>query len=126
MSGTDSCSEQEDDPEHEKPPILSRQSPTVEQGQSDENDNLPRIEQARIVEFKDALAWVSSKTVFTTDKPWTDAQANDQPIRMAYQDILQTPRGHSKVALSPSPFLFQLSELRAAECEKGTRAFIKA
>ena len=121
VSGTDSCSEQGDDPDHEKPPILPRQSP-VEQEQSDENDNLPLIEQTRIVEFKDALTWVSSKTVFTTGKPWTDAQASDQPIRMACRDILQAPREHSKVALSPSPFLIQLSELRAPEVRKRTRA----
>ena len=121
VSGTDSCSEQGDDPDHEKPPILPRQSP-VEQEQSDENDNLPLIEQTRIVEFKDALTWVSSKTVFTTGKPWTDAQASDQPIRMACRDILQAPREHSKVELSPSPFLIQLSELRAPEVRKRTRA----
>ena len=121
VSGTDSCPEQGDEQDQELPPTLSRQSP-VEHDRSEDSDSLPLIDQARVVEFKDALAWVANKTVFTTGKPWTDAQACDQPIRMACQDILQPPRDHTKVALSPSPFLVQLAELRAAEVRKGTRA----
>ena len=121
VSGTDSCPEQGDEQDQENPPALSRQSP-IEHDRSEDSDSLPLIDQARVVEFKDALAWVANRTVFTTGKPWTDAQACDQPIRMACQDILQPPKDHTKVALSPSPFLVQLAELRAAEVRKGTRA----
>ena len=51
VSGTYSCSEQGDEPDHEKPPTLSCQSP-MEHEQSDESDNLPLIDQARVVEIQ--------------------------------------------------------------------------
>ena len=99
--------EEEDEPDHEVPPILKRQSPAIgSQEQPDDLDGLSVIEQARIVEFKDVLAWVSRKTVFTTGKPWADAQSSDQPIRMACQDILQPPGNRTRSLSAPHLFSF--------------------
>ena len=92
------------------------------QNQPGDTEGLSVIEQARMVELKDVLAWVSRKTIFTTGKPWVDSQASDQPIRMACQDILRPPKEPKMVALSPSPFLLQLAQHRAADVRKGTRA----
>ena len=89
-SATDSESddESEEDSSKEVPSQLSRHGSVARESDQDEPKvQLPLIERARLVEFRDVLRWVEANTQFTTGKPWSATPKEDAP-RMACQDVL--------------------------------------
>ena len=120
-SSSESEEDNEEDNSKDAPPELSRHGSAQDSDQEEAKTQLPLIERARLVEFREVLQWIEANTEFTTGKPWSATPKEDAP-RMACQDILTVKKKPEFVALSPSPFLAHLATQRSQEVQAAPKA----